>query len=148
MMTSVEAFKRFQLKINKNDTNTDVDINRGEFVLLYNEQKDVWLREKVEAYQSSDDVQDLQEVQVKYKPLELSYNEKTYDVFKLPEDFFNYITSYSSCSDGTCSEVIVRHLPFKPKNENMLLESSNYEPSLEFEETIVDLSNNQLFVYK
>jgi hypothetical protein len=44
-MTSVEAFKRFQLKINKNDTNTDVDINRGEFVLLYNEQKDVWLRE-------------------------------------------------------------------------------------------------------
>src|ERR1044072_282060 len=120
-MTSVEAFKRFQLKINKNDTNTDVDINRGEFVLLYNEQKDIWLNEKIEAYESSDDVQDLQEVQVKYKPLELSYNEKDYDVFKLPGDFFSYINSYSICTDGSCPEVIVRHLPIKPKNENMLL---------------------------
>lgn len=147
-MTSVEAFKEFQLKINKNDTNTDVDINRGEFVLLYNEQKDIWLSEKISEYESSDSIQELQEVQVKYKPLELFITEKNYDAFKLPEDFFRYIGSYSICGNGTCSDVIVRHLPIKPKNENMLLESSNYEPSLEFEETIVDLSNNQVFVYK
>jgi hypothetical protein len=147
-MTSAEAFKRFQLKINKNDTNTDVDINRGEFVLLYNEQKDIWLREKVHTYQSSDAVHDLQEIQVKYKELELLYREKDYDVFNLPDNFSDYISSYSLCTDGTCPDIIIRHLPFKPKNENMLLESSNYEPSLEFEETVVDLSNNQLFVYK
>lgn len=147
-MTSIEAFKRFQLKINKNDTNTDVDINKGEFVLLYNEQKDIWLMEKIEAYESSDDVQELQEVQVKYKPLVLSFNEKSYDAFVLPEEFFSYISSYSTCTDGTCSDVIVRHIPIKPRNENMLLESANNEPSLEFEETIVDLSDNKLFVYK
>lgn len=147
-MTSAEAFKRFQLKVNKNDTNTDVDINRGEFVLLYNEQKDVWLKEKVEAYQFSDAVHDLQEVQVKYKELELLYNEKDYDVYKLPDNFSDYIGSYSLCNDGICPDIIVRNIPIKPKNENMLLESSNYEPSLEFEETIVDLSNNQFFVYK
>jgi hypothetical protein len=147
-MTSVEAYKRFLLKVNKNDTNTDVDINRGEFVLLYNEQKDVWLKEKVEKYQSSDAAQDLQEIQVKYKQLDNAYQESTYDVFNLPDNYFSYVSSYSYCTDGTCPDVIVRHLPFKPKNENMLLESSNYEPSLEFEETVVDLSENKLFVYK
>lgn len=147
-MTSREAFKKFQLKVNKNDTNTDVDINRGEFVLLYNEQKDIWLKTKIDQLQSSEDVQDLQEVQVKYKPLELSHNEKNYDVFNLPEDFFNYISSYSICSDGSCGDIFITHTPFKPKNENMLLENANYQPSLDFEETIVDLSNNKLFVYK
>jgi hypothetical protein len=147
-MTSIEAYKRFQLKINKNDTNTNVDINRGEFVLLYNEQKDVWLKEKVAKFQSSIDVQEIQEILVKYKELESLYKETTYDVYQLPANFSDYASSYSFCSDGTCPDVIVRHLPFKPRNENMLLESSNYEPSLEFEETIVDLSENKLFVYK
>lgn len=146
-MTSVEAYKRFLLKINKNDTNTDVDINKGEFVLLYNEQKDRWLAEKVEKYQSSDDIQDLQEIQVKRKPLELFISDKDYDTFTLPTDFSDYISSYSNVTDGNCSAILM-HIPFKPRNENMLLENTNHEPSFEFEETIVDLSDNKLFVYK
>jgi hypothetical protein len=147
-MTSVEAFKRFALKINKNDTNTDIDINKGEFVLLYNEQKDIWEREKIEAYQTTIDVLDLQEVQIKHKELQLSEFGSSYDTFTLPSNFFSYINSYSYCSDEPCFDVVVRHLPIKPRNENMLLESTNTEPSLEFEETIVDLSENKLFVYK
>jgi len=147
-MTSIEAFKSFQLKVNKNDTNTDVDINKGEFVLLYREQKDAWLKEKIEKYQSSDNVQDLQEVQIKRKELERLYSDVEFDVFALPDNFFNYISSYSYCSSTNCPSIIIRNIPFKPKNENMLLESTNTQPSLDFEETIVDLSDNKLFVYK
>jgi hypothetical protein len=147
-MTAIEAYKRLLLKINRNDTNADVDISKGEFVLLYNEQKDRWLQEKIATYQSNDGVQDLEEVQVKHKELEGLYSTTQYSVFQLPENYFSYIGSYSYCSDFNCSEVIVRHFPIKPRNENMLLENANTEPSLEFEETIVDLSDNKLFVYK
>lgn len=146
-MQAIEAYKRLLLKINKNDTNADIDISKGEFVLLYNEQKDRWLKEKISTSQSDDDIQNLEGVQVKHKELELFTTENSYTVFKMPDNYFSYISSYSYCSDATCSGVIVRHFSFKPRNENMLLENANTQPSLDFEETVVDLSDNKLFVY-
>jgi hypothetical protein len=146
-MTAIEAYKKFLLKINKNDTNSDVDISKGEFVLLYNEQKDKWLSEKISQKESELGIQDLAELQVKHKELEFSMSGAGYVYFFLPKDYFSYISSYSHCSDETCKGVIVRHFPIKPKNENMLLENANTEPSLEFEETVVDLSGNSIIVY-
>ena len=147
-MTSVEAYKRLLLKINKNDSNADIDISKGEFVLLYNEQKDRWLLEKISDKQSTDDIQDLERVQKKHFPLKLVKRTEQYDTFSLPQDYFSYISSYTIASDKNCSDIIIRNYPFKPKNENTLLENANAEPSLDFEETIVDLSESKLFVYK
>jgi hypothetical protein len=147
-MTSTEAYKRLLLKVNKKDTNSDIDISKGEFVLLYNEQKDRWLGEKILEKQNRDDIFDLEAMQVKYKMLDRVDNRDTYTTFELPDNYFAYISSYSECSSGECGGVIVRHYPFKPKNENTLLENANFEPSVEFEETIVDLSDNKLFVYR
>jgi hypothetical protein len=147
-MLSIEAYKNFLLKINRNDTNSDIDINKGEFVLLYNEQKDRWLINELEKKESTIAIQDLEEVQAKHKQLQKVKDEPTYSVFKLPDNFFSYGSSYSVVSSDDCQGVIIRNHPFKPKNENMLLEDSNWQPSLEYEETIVDLSDNNLFVYK
>lgn len=147
-MTAQEAYKNLLLKVNKNDTNADVDISRGEFTLLFNEQKDRWLDEKIDEDENTDEVQELEQLQVKHKSLIKDKALDLYTLFLLPDNYFSYISSYSICSNGACSNAIVRNFPFKPKNENMLLESSNMEPSIEFEETIVDLSNNRLFVYK
>lgn len=147
-MQSREAFKQLLLKINKNDTNSDIDISKGEFVLLYNVEKDRWLREKIDKDESSIDIQDLQELQVKHKPLDKVKNEVEYSIFDLPENYFDYVSSYSYANRGDCESAILRHFPIKPKNENMLLENANSEPSLEYEETIVDLSENKLFVYR
>lgn len=147
-MTAQEAYKRLLLKVNKNDTNADIDISRGEFVLLYNEQKDRWLVEKIHEKQSTDEVFDLEPVQVKNKRLQKLNALSLYTTFSLPSNYFDYISSYSICSDGSCSSIVVRNYPFKPKNENTLLESSNMQPDLEFEQTVVDLSEGKIFVYK
>lgn len=147
-MLAIEAYKRFLLKINKNDTNSDIDINKGEFVLLYNEQKDKWLKEKLASKQFDDGIEDLSEVQVKHFPLTQFQATEGYTTFNLPTDYFSYISSYSRCSNNDCKGVIVRHFLMKSRNENMLLENANTEPSLEFEETVVDLSGNKLFVYQ
>lgn len=147
-MQSAEAYKRFLLKINKNDTNTDIDISKGEFVLLYNEQKDVWLKKMIEAKETNFSAFDLERLQVKHKELSLATSTEMYSTFSLPDNFFDYISSYSRCSSSGCKDVVVAHYPFKPKNENMLLKDANNEPSLDYEETIVDLSDSKLFVYK
>jgi hypothetical protein len=147
-MLAIEAYKSLLLKVNKNDTNSDIDISRGEFVLLFNEQKDRWEKEKISAYQSNDGVEELEELQVKHKELIKAHDANDYSVFTLPDNFFSKLSSYSYCSDSDCRDVIVRHIPIKPKNENMLLENTNTQPSLDFEETVVDLSENKLFVYR
>jgi hypothetical protein len=147
-MLAIEAYKKFLLKINKNDTNSDIDINKGEFVLLYNEQKDKWLENKIAKSQANDNVEDLEEVQVKHFLLSKVQDQTGYSTFSLPDNFFSYLSSYSHCSSDSCKDVIVYHYLIKPRNENMLLENSNTQPSLDFEETIVDLSENKLFVYK
>lgn len=147
-MTSVEAFKRLLLKVNKNDTNTDIDISKGEFVLLFNEQSKRWLKTKLNDKENVIDVQDLAEIQVKFKPLEKLDENDEYATFQLPDNFFNYASSYSVCSSGTCKGVRVFNFPYKPLNENMLLEDYNSSPSLDFEETVVDLSEGKIFVFK
>jgi phage pi2 protein 07 len=148
-MTSIECYKSFQLKINKNDTNSDIDINRGEFVLLYKEQKDRWLKEQINRKESLSDSEDIEEIFVKHKELEkVNSIEKDYTVFKLPENYFSYVSSYSICNQKDCGGILVRNFKFKPKNENMLLENTNTQPDFEFEETVVDLSENKIFVYK
>jgi len=147
-MQSSEAYKHLLLKVNKNDTNSDIDISKGEFVLLYNEQRLVWEQEKISAKESTLSIQDLQEIQVKYLPLIQANIGEGYVAYTLPDNYFSYISSYSYSSKDNCSEVVLRHYPIKPKNENMLLESTNTEPSFEYEETIVDLSSGKLYVYK
>jgi hypothetical protein len=147
-MTSVEAFKRLLLKVNKNDTNTDIDISKGEFVLLFNEQSKRWLKTKLNEKSSVIDIQDLAEIQVKFAPLEKLDENDEYAVFQLPANFFNYASSYSVCSKGNCKGVRIFNFPFKPLNENMLLEDENNKPSFELEETVVDLSEGKIFVFK
>lgn len=147
-MTSYEAYKKLLLKVNKNDTNADIDISKGEFVLLFNEQKSRWLKQKIGEKDNRIDAQDLQDIQVKFKTLDNAEDKEHYSTFTLPSNFFSYISSYSVCSDGKCKGLVIRNYPIKPSNENMLLEDANNAPSLEFEETVVDLSDNKLFVYK
>jgi hypothetical protein len=147
-MLAIEAYKRFLLKINKNDTNSDIDISKGEFVLLYNEQKDRWLDDKIGNSEASDRVLHLDEVQVKHAPLTKLEDKEHYSIFAQPQGFFSYITSYAVCSNKDCKGIILRCFEMKPRNENMLLENTNTEPSLEFEETVVDLSDGKIYVYR
>lgn len=147
-MTSTEAYKKLLLKINKNDTNADIDISKGEFVLLFNEQSIKWLSQKISGKESTKNAQDLQELYIKSKSLQRAMSYKAYEVFLLPKDFFSYIASYSLAGDTGCSSIRLSNYPFKPANENMLLEDANSIPSLEYEETIVDLSEGCLYVYK
>lgn len=143
-----ETYKRLLLKINKNDTNSDIDISKGEFVLLYNEQKDRWAKEQINDKESSGDIEDLSGIFEKHKELEKLDTKEDYVIFALPDNFFSYVSSYSICSKGACGDVVLYNYRYKPKNENMLLESTNMRPDFEIEETIVDLSNSKLFVYK
>jgi hypothetical protein len=146
-MKAIELYKNFLLKINKNDTNSNISISKGEFVILYNEQKKVWLAEKVKNKSNDIDIHDLERLYVKDKEIKKSKSDSNSSHFELPVDFYIYDSSYSLAKKGKCVREIVNWL-VKPRNVNILLGDTNNSPSFEYEETICIVSQNHLVVYK
>lgn len=147
-MTSIEAYKEFLLKLNKNDTNTKINVSKGEFVLIFNEHKRIWLSNQLDKNESSDkitDVEELLEIDEKLTIVE-DLNDKT--LFKLPNNYHKYISSYSIASKGNCKNRILYNRPIKPKNINPVKKNENEVSSFDFEQAVVELSKGNLVVRK
>ena len=146
-MTSSEAYKEFLLKLNKNDSNTNINVSKGEFVLRYNEIRLFWLAEKLKSKEDSDEIHDLSELLEEDKPLSFIKKGPRAYQFKLPTEFFNYVSSYSLATRKKCSERTLYNWLVKPRNVNTLLKDENNNPSFDYEETIAIISEDKLKVY-
>ena len=147
-MTSEEAYKSFLIKINKNDSNRNIKIPKGQFVLLYNQQAPIWLKNRLEEGHKTDRLDDLAELLELDKSLEkVEEFDKSVD-FKLPDDFFDYSSSYSLATTDECSEeTVLYHWNYKNKNKNTLLINENTKPSFDYQETFITQNKNLIKVY-
>jgi hypothetical protein len=103
-MTSLEAYKKFELKINSLDNSDSIDISKGEFVLIYNEQQPKWFEKQFTDRSSRyriDGVQGLIEMDT---ALTLEGSTDRYTEFKLPTNYFDYINSRAIGSRGKCKK--------------------------------------------
>lgn len=146
-MTSLQAYKQFLLKLNKNDSNTNINVSKGEFVLRYNEIQHFWLNEKLKLKESLDEIHELEELLVTDEELQFDSAKPRYYSFKMPSVYCHYDSSYTLAEKGNCGERILHNWFIKPKNLNVLLRDENNNPSFEYEETLVILSNKLLNVY-
>jgi hypothetical protein len=147
-MISLEAYKKFLLKVNKNDTNGNINISKGQFILIFNEQKRNWLKLRIEKDQGSDLINYIEEVLILGKKLRKYKDYPTRAVFELPKDYFSYVSSYSIASKGECKNVKLFNWDTKPKNINIVLQDEDNNPSFDWRETNVDLSSYGLEIYK
>lgn len=146
-MTSLQAYKQFLLKINKNDTNSNIKINKGQFVLIFNEQARVWIYEKLK--EDSDDAEK------NYFSKLLIFDEKlnklndleNFSTFELPKNYLSIESAYSIAKKEECKRKLY-NFDFKAMNRNVLEQDLNNAPSFEFETTLYNLSNNNLVVFK
>ena len=145
-MNVKEAYKRFLLKVNKNDTNTKVVVGPAEFCLIYNEQSLRWLGEKIKSRNSLDDINDLEQLLKHDVELKKVGKDNNHEDFTLPDDFFKYSSSFSLVQGSGCN-VKVDHFLVHPKEKNSYWADAMTRPSLEWEETFVVISDNQLQVF-
>lgn len=146
-MTIQEAYKRFLLKINKNDTNTEVSISSAEFVIIFNEQSLVWLKEKIKQKASTDSINDLDQLLVSELELSNFQETKNHVDFDLPEDYFEFVTARAIAEKDNCEKEL-DIINIKPKEKNQWLRDDLNNPSFEWEETISIITNNKIEVYK
>ena len=148
-MTIQEAYKKFQLEINKNGTRGSIAIEPGEFVLRYNQVKDPWVLDTLEKKGSTDRVEDLQQLVMSDVELEIAERSQDYSLFKLPKDFLKYQTSYSVASNGRCKGVVLYNNDLHPKQKDVYnLFNEHSTPSLEYGETNILITQNRIKVFK
>lgn len=146
-MNSIEAYKKFELKVNKLSTNDNVDISPGEFVLIFNEQQQKWydgsFRNKGTRY-----VDVVQTLIAEDISLEKDIEGINYTSFKLPQNYFDYISSYSLATNGVCSDRVIYNEEIKIVNKNILYKDEYNTPSFNYQEGFITLAGNNIQVYE
>lgn len=145
-MTSLEAYHTFLIKLNKGDTNSNINIPKGKFVIVYNEQAKKWLKNKLRKKLSTDELNELSSLL--QDDMELSYIKKNKDnfSFKKPSDFFALASSYSTAKKGNC-EKILDNWDVKSKDVRVLLRDENNKPSFDYEETLLKIAGEEVKIY-
>lgn len=148
MLTPEDIYTKLLFKVNKNDTNTNIKVSKGVFVILFNEQKRKYLDSELRDKESSDVIEEFSELLVLDKELEKGKVHKDKSDFTLPIDFLQRVGGYGIASRGECKENPMVIWFIKPKPVNVLLQNSNQQPSFDYQETIAIINSNVASVYK
>lgn len=146
-MTVQELYKRFQLMINKNDTNEGVNILPAVFVLLYNSETQRWLNEEFKKNQDNIDLNLIQKLFAPDYKLTLVNKSEDYIEYLLPDDYFQIYGSYSLVDRGPCTKIRIANFEKKPANLVPILSDEDSKPSFDYQEAPFVLANNNVRIY-
>lgn len=146
-MKSTEIYKRFLLKINKNDSNDGINILPSHFVLTFNSEALKWLSAKLD--KDGDNIK-LDHLDKLLQPdVEITLFKKYDDSveFTLPEDFYRHASSFSLASKGDCKDVKIFNFEKKSLGFTAVLADDFNKPQFDFEETPFLIAQNRIRVY-
>lgn len=141
-----EAYLKFIQKVNKNYTNDNIVVDRGRFVLLYNEVQNKfveWVLEK----RNEDDIRDIQVLLVPDEELSLKNKILNHQDFELPKDFFSFSNIQVFARNKECSKAKLQAFEVKSENTEELLADVHNKPSFKFRETFYKIGSNTINVY-
>jgi len=144
-MTSLEAYDNFLIKINRNDTQSNLYVDVSTFIQLFNRQKDKWVDNKLNL-KDSIQIDDLQEIVTsKIETDKISTTE--YDEYPLADNWYEFIGGNVLANQGDCKRYINLR-PVKLQNVQIQNFDDSLEPSFDYEWTTYSLQDNKIRVYK
>ena len=146
-MTSQEAYINFLNLANKLNSNDDVNIDIGRFVLLYNKNAKIWLDKKIRKGKSTQAIDEVQQLVKENIPLTISSVESEYVNFNLPADWFEHIGGYALCTQNACEGRVINANQVKNDNKRLILFDENWRPDFDFEWLPITIAGDKLQVY-
>jgi len=146
-MKSLEIYKRFLLKINKNDSNDGIHVPISHFVLLFNTEAIRWLGEKLT--KEGDNIK-LDQLDTMLEPnVELTLFKKYDDSvdFQLPSNFYRHASSFCIVDKGNCKGVKIFNFDKKSLGLTATLADDFSGPQFDFEETPIIITKNKLKIF-
>lgn len=147
MTTTEQAFIKFQIKINETYESSKIGIDRGRFVILYNEAQNKMV-EFILNRKNTDDYTYIQNILVPDKKLPRLTTTNDADVFEMPEDLLNFSSAYSTATKGNCKNVKINLFDIKDDNKTEVLQDEFNSPSFLAREAPMSMANNKLYLYK
>lgn len=141
-----EAYLKFIQKVNKNFTNDNIVVDKGRFILIFNEVQNKfveWILEK----RNEDDIRDIQELLVLDKKLKLKNKFLNHQDFELPSNYFSFSNVQIFGSTKKCSNSKLYGFEAKTENIEELLNDENNKPSFKYRETFYTIGNGNINVY-
>lgn len=145
-MTTQTAFDKFQIKINKNFETGSIAVDRGKFVLLFNESQNR-LIEYILDKKNEDDIRYAQKILVSDFPITSSTFHIGYQNFPLPDNYFDFSSVNADASKGECKMKRMFLFEFKDDDKNEFLQDEFNKPSFLERETPFNITSDNLRVY-
>ena len=146
-MTSIEAYTSFLNLANKLNSNDDVNIDAGRFVLLYNKHARVWLEENVRKTKSTQKIDEIQQLVMENIQLTLVADSGRSLDFKLPDDWFDHIGGYALCTRDTCEGKLINMDQVKNDFKRLVLFDENWRPDFDFEWLPITIGEDKIQVF-
>ena len=139
-----ELYYEFSLLLNKNNQNKNVNIEKHNFVYLYNRESLRWLNDYITNNNNSDNVFIISELLVKDLELTRIENNKEYSVYETPLDLYTILPAESKSYVGKC--ILYNYI--KKPNVNIYLEDKFTKPSLAWERGLGEIVDRGVIIYK
>lgn len=147
MTTAEQAFIKFQIKINENYESSRIGIDRGRFVVIFNEAQNKMV-EFILNRKGTDDYTYIQSILVPNKKISKETYTEDSDIFPVPDDFLNLSSAYSTAKMGVCKNQKINLFDIKDDNKTEVLQDEFNKPSFIAREAPLSIANNKIFLYK
>jgi hypothetical protein len=150
-MTLNDAYYEFSLLLNKNSERKDIQLDKLNYIVLYNRESLRWVSEFLERNNNSDNIFTLSQLLVNAKKLTKKQTNLDNEEYELPNDFFKLLAgnSYSNVKATKCNEEgIVYNYFKKPNNWNIEIEDKFIRPSYAWERGLGEIYQNKIVIYK
>ena len=144
-MTSEVAYFEYTRLVNRNATNNHVNVDKGRFVLAFNDMQDKYLQWLLD-HRSDDTIRIAQKMLLKDQELSLVYTFPTHSTYSLSGDYFEHANLRVIASKDCCEDKELRTFEVKSENTEELWADEFQKPSFEFEETFYFFTDNKVSV--
>ena len=100
-MNVERAYEKFLIKANENFETSKIAVDRGRFVIIYNESANK-LIENILDRKQDDEYRYIQKLLVKNKEIDRESTSQNTDYFPLPENYFDFTSAYTLADKGKC----------------------------------------------
>lgn len=146
-MTTETAFDKFQIKVNNNSETGKIAVDRGRFVIIFNEAQNR-LIEYILEKKSEDDIRYIEKILVQQFKLSLFKSDKEYQDFSLPKDYFDFSSLHATAKKGKCSDKRMTLFEIKDDDSFLILEDEYNNPSFLAREAPFSIASNRIKIYK
>lgn len=146
MATFEQAYEKTLLKTEKNQTNDNISLDRGRWVLMFNEAQNKFIELTLQN-RGVDDVRYIERFLILDKKIPYSSKTQDYFNFNLPKDYLDLADARAIAAKGKCKNKVIFLTEVRAENLNEKLQDEYYKPSFKWRESLYITNSNNISVY-